>query len=52
MSELFSNNYQWLFSGLGVTIIGWIGYYIFRRNKSDKEVKSQKNTKRVWHDIC
>lgn len=47
MSELFSNNYQWLFSGLGVTIIGWIGYYIFRRNKSDKEVKTQKNTNNI-----
>ena len=47
MSEFISNNYQWLFSGLGVAIIGWIGYYIFSRNKSDKTKSSQKNTNNI-----
>lgn len=47
MSEFISNNYQWLFSGLGVAIIGWVGYYIFSRNKPNKEVKSQKNTNNI-----
>ncbi len=34
------NNYEWIFSGIGVLIIGWIATYLYKRfNKSDIKEK-------------
>jgi len=32
--DFIENNYNWIFSGLGVSLIGWIIFYLFNRNKS------------------
>ena len=34
------NNYEWIFSGIGVLIIGWIATFFYKRfNKPDKEIE-------------
>ena len=27
--------YKWVFSGIGVAIIGWLGYWLFRSKKNN-----------------
>ena len=36
MNEILTNNYQWIFSGIGVAIIGWLGYYFLGRKKDSE----------------
>ncbi len=44
--EIISNNYEWIFSGIGVAVIGWL-YMAFRKNKSTKTTKTSQSTKNV-----
>jgi hypothetical protein len=34
--EWLEKNKEWIFSGIGVAIIGWIGAWIFLRQKPEK----------------
>lgn len=38
--EIITNNYEWIFSGIGVLIIGWIGNYLYKKYNSSEIKKS------------
>lgn len=45
MTEWLSNNYQWLFGGLGATVIGIVlTYFLIDKNKKKDAAKPIKNT--------
>jgi PleD family two-component response regulator len=33
--EFISNNYQWIFSGIGVSMVGWLILFLFNRKKKE-----------------
>ena len=37
------NNYEWIFSGIGVLILGWIGTYVYNKFYKPKNNLSEKN---------
>jgi PleD family two-component response regulator len=41
--EFISNNYQWIFSGIGVALIGWLIFFRFNRKKKETQ-NTLKNT--------
>lgn len=41
--EIITNNYEWIFSGIGVLILGWIGTYFYNRNNNSKRGQSDLN---------
>ncbi len=41
--EFIMNNYEWIFSGIGVTIIGWIVLAIKKNKKTDTPTSSTSN---------
>lgn len=45
--EIITNNYEWIFSGIGVLILGWIGNYGYKKfnssNSSKSPVKNSQN---------
>lgn len=42
--EFIMNNYEWIFSGIGVAIIGWVIFAIIKnKNNSSKNSQSNKN---------
>ncbi|WP_282074828.1 response regulator [Maribacter aquivivus] len=41
--EIITNNYEWIFSGIGVLILGWIGNYIYKKYNSSEAEKSSTN---------
>jgi PleD family two-component response regulator len=41
--ETITNNYEWIFSGIGVLIIGWIGNYLYKKYNSSEIEKSTAN---------
>lgn len=42
MWELLNENKEWLFSGGGVVLLGWIGTRMFKKNKRENgEVRKQ-----------
>jgi PleD family two-component response regulator len=47
MMDFFTNNYQWIFSGIGVAIIGWLGYYFLSRNKTELKTSTQSNSNNI-----
>lgn len=43
--ELITENYSWIFSGVGVAIIGWIGFALLKnRSVSSKQTTNQSNS--------
>ena len=47
MNEFLTNNYQWIFSGIGVAILGWLGYYFLYRKKDSDPSNIQENTNTI-----
>lgn len=47
MMDIFSNNYHWIFSGIGVSILGWLGYYFLGRKKDQPQTQSQDNSNKI-----
>jgi PleD family two-component response regulator len=44
--EFIMNNYEWIFSGIGVAIIGWI-FLAFRKNKKTETASSSTSNKNI-----
>ncbi len=44
MLNYIAENKQWLFSGLGIVLLGWIIKFIFFRNKPTQVQKSGKDS--------
>jgi len=44
--EFITNNYQWIFSGIGVAVIGWI-IIALKKDKNKRTTKNSQSTKNV-----
>lgn len=44
--EFITNNYQWIFSGIGVAVIGWL-IIAFKKDKNKKTTKNTQSTNNV-----
>ena len=44
MVELLGQHYEWLFSGLGITVIGVVGRYIIKKFSNEKVDNVNKET--------
>ncbi|MGB5942705.1 MAG: response regulator [Leeuwenhoekiella sp.] len=41
--EILTNNYEWIFSGIGVLILGWIGKYFYKKYNSSEVENTSTN---------
>ena len=43
--EWIKENYEWLFGGLGVAVLGWLGAFLLSRFKKSKAQQTQSSGK-------
>lgn len=49
--EIITNNYHWIFSGIGVLIFGWIGNYFYKKPNSFEIKKPSTNAIQSGNNI-
>lgn len=49
--EIITNNFEWIFSGIGVLIIGWITSYFYKKNNKLEIEKSTISTSQNGNNI-
>lgn len=45
--EFLENNYEWIFSGIGVAVLGWFGFFLFKKTNREDKKTYEENTNNI-----